>query len=185
MHLINKDQDFTSQRLESLRIVMCGAAPFAASDVKLFKEKTNDRIPLVQGYGMTESSPVTIFQSAIMEKGIKDGGIGFIVPNTECKVVATDNAEKDALGPHQSGELYVRGPQVMKGYYKNDEATKETITKDGFLKTGDIVHYDEDQHFFLTDRLKELIKVVEFKLENKTRLQLNFRLKDFRLHLRS
>lgn len=159
MHLINTNPDFTSKRLESLRTVMCGAAPLRGPDVSRFKEKTAGKVSLVQGYGMTEASPVIIFQSAVMENGIKDGGIGFIVPNTECKVVAVDDPNGRGLGPHESGELYVRGPQVMKGYYKNKEATNEIITEDGFLKTGDIVHYDEDEHFFLTDRLKELIKV--------------------------
>lgn len=159
--MINKDEDFTSQQLESLRIVMCGAAPLGALDVKAFQEKTKERFPLVQGYGMTETSPAIIFQSATMENGIKDGGIGFIIPNTECKVVAVDNSEAVSLGPHQSGELYVKGPQVMKGYYKNKKATKDTMTENEFLKTGDIVYYDEDEHFFLTDRSKELIKVLK------------------------
>lgn len=159
VHLINNNPEFTSERLESLRIVMCGAAPIGPSDVQRFKEKTKGKVALVQGYGMTETSPVVTFQSAVMENGTKDGGIGLIVPNTECKVVATDDPHGKALGPNKSGELYVRGPQVMKGYYKNKAATEEIITEDGFLKTGDIVYFDDDEHFYLTDRLKELIKV--------------------------
>lgn len=108
---------------------------------------------------MTEASPVVCFQSTVMKDGVKYGGIGFLTPNTEAKIVAIDGSQEKPLGPNESGELYIRGPQVMKGYYKNDAATKESITEDGFLKTGDIAHYDEDQHFFVTDRLKELIKV--------------------------
>lgn len=159
MNLINKNADFTSELLESIRIMSCGAAPLGASDVQCFKEKTKEKVALVQGYGMTEASPVVCFQSSVLENGVKLGGIGLLLSNTEGKVVAVDDSQGKALGPNESGELYVRGPQVMKGYYKNDAATKECITEDGFLKTGDIVQYDEDQHFFVTDRLKELIKV--------------------------
>lgn len=121
-----------------------------------FKDKTKGKVALLQSYGMTEASPVICLQSPVLENGVKYGGIGFLVPNTEAKIVATDGRPH---GPNESGELYVRGPHVMKGYYKNEAATKECITEDGFLKTGDVAHYDEDQHFFVTDRLKELIKV--------------------------
>lgn len=159
MNLINKHPLFTSELLAPLRVVSCGAAPLGATDVQSFKEKTKGNVALIQGYGMTESSPVVCFQSSSLENGIKDGGIGLVVPNTECKVVAIDDPHGKPLGPNESGELYVKGPQVMKGYYKNEAATKESITEDGFLKTGDIAHYDEDEHFFVTDRLKELIKV--------------------------
>lgn len=162
MNLINKNPEFTSELLKSLRIVSCGAAPLGATDVQSFKEKTIGKVALIQGYGMTEASPVICFQSVCIKYGVKDGGIGLIVPNTECKIVGVDDPEGKALGPHESGELYIRGPQVMKGYYKNDGATRNAITIDGFLRTGDIVHYDEDEHFFLTDRLKELIKVCTY-----------------------
>lgn len=156
VNLINKNPDVTSELLASVRIISCGAAPLGASDVQQFNAKTNGKGVLVQGYGMTEASPVVSFQSTVMANGVKDGGIGFLVPNTEAKIV---DAHGKTLAANESGELYVRGPQVMKGYLKNDAATKESITEDGFLKTGDIVYYDEDQHFFLQDRLKELIKV--------------------------
>lgn len=182
VHLINSNPEFTSELLESLRLVMCGAAPLGASDAERFHKKTKNKVALVQGYGMTETSPVTIFQSSVMENGVKNGGIGFIIPNTECKVVGVGDPQDNCLGPYESGELYVRGPQIMKGYYKNESATKEIMTEDGFLKTGDIVYYDDDQHFFLTDRLKELIKVRFSIYENNSLidLQITCRLKGFR-----
>lgn len=68
------------------------------------------------------------------------------------------------VGPNESGELLVRGPQVMLGYHNNEKATQETITADGWLRTGDIAHYDENQSFYITDRLKELIKVKGFQV---------------------
>lgn len=68
------------------------------------------------------------------------------------------------VGPNISGELLVRGPHVMKGYHNNPKATKETLTDDGWLRTGDIGHYDEDHYFYITDRLKELIKVKGFQV---------------------
>lgn len=153
---MNKNPDFTCELLEPLRIISCGAAPLGASDVQSFQEKTKGKVALVQGYGMTEASPVVCFQSTIMKRGVKNGGIGFLLSNTEGKIV---DPQGKALGTKESGELYIRGPQVMKGYYRNEAATKESITEDGFLRTGDIAYYDEDEHFFLTDRLKELIKV--------------------------
>ncbi|CAG7830482.1 unnamed protein product, partial [Allacma fusca] len=69
-----------------------------------------------------------------------------------------------SLGPNKTGELYIRGPQVMKGYWKNDEATQETMDGD-WLKTGDVAYYDEDGHFYVVDRIKELIKVKGFQVK--------------------
>lgn len=156
MNLINKHPSIKAKHLETLRIISSGAAPLGAADVQRFGEKTNNRIPLFQGYGMTEASPVVAFQTAHLEHGVKEGGVGVLLPNTESKVV--DPSGK-ALGPNQTGELLFRGPQIMKGYYKNEAATKQSITEDGFLRSGDIGHYDEDGHFFVTDRSKDLIKV--------------------------
>ena len=63
------------------------------------------------------------------------------------------------LGPHQTGELYLRGPQIMKGYLNNETATRETLVEDGYLRTGDVAYYDKEGFFFIVDRTKELIKV--------------------------
>ena len=102
---------------------------------------------------MTETSSFTM--SPIVNNQI--GSFGEPLSRTQIKVVDVDTGE--SLGPGQHGEMCVRGPQVMKGYYKNENATKETIDSDGWLHTGDMVYYNENNQFFIVDRLKELIKV--------------------------
>jgi acyl-CoA synthetase (AMP-forming)/AMP-acid ligase II len=110
---------------------------------------------VAQGYGLTETSPVTHAARAGSAR-LKASGIGPPVPNTEAKVV--DLATGMALGPNQEGEICVRGPQVMKGYLNRPDATAEMIDADGWLHTGDIGYADGDGCFFVVDRVKELIK---------------------------
>jgi len=86
----------------------------------------------------------------------KHGSLGVLLPNLRCKVVDVETGEN--LGHGQDGEICVKGPTVMKGYLNNPEATAQTIDSDGWLHTGDIGHYDEDEHFYIVDRVKELIK---------------------------
>lgn len=85
------------------------------------------------------------------------GSFGEPLPRTHVKVIDVDTGE--SLGPGQAGEMCVQGPQMMKGYYKNEKATKETYDSEGWLHTGDMVYYNEQNQFFIVDRLKELIKV--------------------------
>jgi acyl-CoA synthetase (AMP-forming)/AMP-acid ligase II len=110
---------------------------------------------------MTETSPVTHSSPAAPEQ-TKFGSIGVPAPNTECKII--DLASGAPLGPRQEGELCVRGPQVMKGYLNRPEATVQTIDSEGWLHTGDIGYADEDGHFFIVDRAKELIKYKGFQV---------------------
>src|ERR1043165_8554552 len=114
-----------------------------------------------QGYGMTETSPVTHSSPADPAKA-KLGSVGPPAPNTECKLV--DPATGAELGPNEEGELCVRGPQNMKGYLNNREATARTVDADGWLHTGDIGYADADAHFFIVDRVKELIKYKGFQV---------------------
>jgi len=102
---------------------------------------------------MTESSPCSHVQP---QENAVLGGCGHPVPNTIAKIV--DITTGAALGPNEDGELCVAGPQVMKGYHRNEKATKKTVMK-GWLHTGDIAKYQEDGQFFIVDRLKDLIKV--------------------------
>ena len=103
---------------------------------------------------MTESTCICHF-SPIENSLI--GSFGEPLPRTQAKVLDIETGK--SLGPGQPGELCIKGPQVMKGYYKNEKATKETIDSDGWLHTGDMVYYNENNQFFIVDRLKELIKV--------------------------
>lgn len=108
---------------------------------------------------MTELSPVS---HATPEGMFKPGSSGITVPNTEVRVV--DPATGDDRGTGEEGELLVRGPQVMKGYLNNEEATRHTIDEDGWLHTGDIAVVDEDDHVSIVDRVKELIKYKGFQV---------------------
>ena len=139
--------------LSRLTTVLSGAAPLREELGASVAARLGCRI--IQGYGMTETSPVT---HVVRRRSapIRFESVGPPVPNTEVKVV--DVTTGAALGPHQEGEIRVRGPQVMKGYLNHDDATRATIDPDGWLGTGDIGYADDDGCFFIVDRLKELIK---------------------------
>jgi acyl-CoA synthetase (AMP-forming)/AMP-acid ligase II len=108
-----------------------------------------------QGYGLTETSPVTHVIPRDPDK-IVHAAAGLLVCNTECKIV--DIETDQALGPNQEGEICVRGPQVMRGYLNSPEATAACIDDEGWFHTGDLGHIDENGYFYIIDRLKELIK---------------------------
>ncbi|RZC27643.1 4-coumarate--CoA ligase 1-like, partial [Asbolus verrucosus] len=150
--------------LISVRTIVSAAAPLGVSAVEKFKYKIKEKISLLQMYGMTETSPLTLMQTTKLNNGAKTGGSGFLIPNTECKIISINDNSSDGLGTNEAGELLVRGPQIMKGYHNNPLATNEIILKDNWMRTGDVGHYDEHQHFFITDRLKELIKVKGFQV---------------------
>ncbi|HEY0386288.1 MAG TPA: 4-coumarate--CoA ligase family protein [Pyrinomonadaceae bacterium] len=139
--------------LSKLHTIFSGAAPLSESVTRACIERLGCRIR--QGYGMTETSPV-IHMSPGHPSEIKHGAVGQCLPNTECKVVDMETGE--ALGPNREGEICMRGPQVMKGYLNRPEATAATIDAEGWLHTGDIGYADEEGHFFIVDRAKELIK---------------------------
>lgn len=139
--------------LSSLRLVFCGAAPLGEATAKEASERLKCQV--MQGYGMTEASPVTHLTTNL-EEGYPLGSIGKVIPGTEVKV--TDIVSGEALGPNEEGELLIRGPQIMKGYLNQPQQTAEAIDEEGWYHTGDIGSYDEDQNFFIADRLKELIK---------------------------
>jgi len=140
--------------LSALRVVMSGAAPLDATLARACEERLG--CDVIQGYGLTETSPVTHCTPDDDPAKNKPGCIGPLLPNTECRVVDWGTGEN--LGPNQDGELWIRGPQVMQGYLNNREATATTIDEEGWLHTGDIGHADADGYFTIADRLKELIK---------------------------
>jgi acyl-CoA synthetase (AMP-forming)/AMP-acid ligase II len=138
--------------LSSLRTLMSGAAPLGAELIEQVRARIGCEV--IQGYGLTETSPVTHAMPADGEN--KPGTIGTPLPGTECRIVDPETGADVAEG--ERGELWVRGPQVMSGYLGNPEATASTIDEDGWLHTGDIAVRDSDNYFTIVDRLKELIK---------------------------
>ncbi|HYU59047.1 MAG TPA: 4-coumarate--CoA ligase family protein [Actinomycetota bacterium] len=140
--------------LSSLRLILSGAAPLDAGLASACEQRLGCQV--IQGYGLTETSPVTNCTPDDDPSGNKPGSIGPLLPNTEARIVSFETGRDET--PGQDGEIWIRGPQVMKGYLNNPEATRATIDEDGWLHTGDIGHADEDGYFTIADRLKELIK---------------------------
>ena len=145
--------------LSSLRTIFSGAAPLGEGLTRACMKRL--KCGIRQGYGMTETSPVT-HSSPPDPAQVKFGSVGVCAPNTECKIVDLRTGEE--LGPNSEGEICVRGPQVMKGYLNQPEATAQTIDADGWLHTGDVGYADDDGHFFIVDRAKELIKYKGFQV---------------------
>jgi acyl-CoA synthetase (AMP-forming)/AMP-acid ligase II len=156
---LSKHPAVDNYRLPKLKTLFSGAAPLGED----LTRACMDRLGCVvrQGYGMTETSPVT-HSSPAPPRELKFGSVGVPAPNTECKIVDLETGE--ALPPGKRGEVCVRGPQVMKGYLNRPEATAQTIDADDWLHTGDIGYADEDSHFFIVDRAKELIKYKGFQV---------------------
>jgi acyl-CoA synthetase (AMP-forming)/AMP-acid ligase II len=140
-------------RLPRLQAILSGAAPLGEDVARACAERLGCMV--IQGYGLTETSPVT-HVSPLDPSQIRLASIGKPLPNTECKVV--DVATGAELGPNQDGELWIRGPQVMRGYLNGPTATAEALDLQGWLRTGDLVRVDDDGYFYVVDRLKELIK---------------------------
>ncbi|MGI9604596.1 MAG: AMP-binding protein [Acidimicrobiales bacterium] len=142
--------------LSSLEVIFSGAAPLSGE----VGEEAEARLgcSVIQGYGMTELSPVS--HATIVGEG-RSGSSGVTVSNTECRIV---DLEGNDCGLDEDGELWIRGPQVMKGYLNNPQATADTIDSDGWLHTGDVAHFDSDGHIYVVDRIKELIKYKGFQV---------------------
>jgi acyl-CoA synthetase (AMP-forming)/AMP-acid ligase II len=139
--------------LSRLRLLFSGAAPLGEAVTRACRERLGCIV--MQGYGLTETSPVTHVSPADPDR-IKAGAIGPPVPNTECKIVDLVNGKPAA--PGELGEICMRGPQVMKGYLNRPEATAAMIDGDGWLHSGDVGYADPDGYLHVVDRVKELIK---------------------------
>ncbi|RLI30461.1 long-chain fatty acid--CoA ligase [Candidatus Bathyarchaeota archaeon] len=141
--------------LSSVKFCISGAAPLPPEVQKRFMELTG--AVLVEGYGLTEAAPVTHANPLDPTmKTVKIGTIGIPWPDTDAKIMDAETGEKE-LPPGEVGELVVKGPQVMKGYWKMPEETK-AVLRDGWLYTGDLAVMDEDGYFRIVDRKKDLIK---------------------------
>jgi acyl-CoA synthetase (AMP-forming)/AMP-acid ligase II len=156
---LSKNPIVDNYNLPKLKTIFSGAAPLGEELTRACMNRLDCTIR--QGYGMTETSPVT-HSSPAPPREIKFGSVGVPAPNTECKIIDLETGE--ALGPGKKGEVCVRGPQIMKGYLNKPEATAQTIDTEGWLHTGDIGYADEDGHFFIVDRAKELIKYKGFQV---------------------
>src|SRR5262249_37655396 len=156
---LSKNPVVDNYKLPNLKTIFSGAAPLGEELTRACMKRLGCSVR--QGYGMTETSPVT-HSSPAAPKQIKFGSVGVPAPNTECQIINLETGEP--LGPNQKGEVCVRGPQIMKGYLNNPEATARTIDADAWLHTGDIGYADEDGHFFIVDRAKELIKYKGFQV---------------------
>ncbi|RFU31232.1 hypothetical protein B7463_g5118, partial [Scytalidium lignicola] len=144
--------------LSSIRMMNSGAAPLTRDIVEAVW--TRLKVPVKQGYGLSETSPTTHAQPwEDWNKTI--GSVGKLLPNLTAKYMSPDEEE---VPVGQTGELWMKGPNVFKGYLNNPEGTKNALTEDGYFKTGDVGHQDKDGNFYITDRVKELIKYKGFQV---------------------
>ena len=138
--------------LSTLNDIMSGAAPLPESVATACASRNN--LVVRQGYGLTETSPVTHINPRT--SALKIASVGTPLPNTEHRIV--DLATMKDAPQGELGEVWIRGPQVMKGYLHNQEATREMIDEEGWLHSGDIGRTDGDGYLYVVDRVKELIK---------------------------
>ncbi|KEF59508.1 4-coumarate-CoA ligase [Exophiala aquamarina CBS 119918] len=159
-----KYPDLDKYDLSSVTFLGCGAAPLSRDIAEQVEKRLNknrkeeDRLNLRQGWGMTECTCSLLYPD--INEEVNTNTVG--EPNANCEAMIVDEGtgkEITARGPEARGELWCRGENVMKGYWRNPKATAETLTPGGWLKTGDIAYVSEKGHFVIVDRIKELIKV--------------------------
>jgi long-chain acyl-CoA synthetase len=144
--------------LEKIRRYSSGSAPLPVEVMEKFETLTS--APVYEGYGLTEASPVTHTQPILAPR--KAGSVGLPMTGTECKIVDLESGTRE-VPAGEDGELCIRGPQVMKGYWNKPEETAETL-RDGWLHTGDIARMDEDGYFYIVQRKKDMIIVSGFNV---------------------
>ncbi|KAI3703550.1 hypothetical protein L1987_73703 [Smallanthus sonchifolius] len=160
MALIRAGKGGAGERLRSLKQVSCGAAPVSTRTIEEFVH-CFPQVDFIQGYGMSESTAVGT--RGFNTRDVRNyASAGLLAPNMQAKVV--DWVTGLHLPPGKTGELWLRGPAIMKEYLNNVEATSSTIDKDGWLRTGDIVYFDQDGFLYIVDRVKEIIKYKGFQI---------------------
>ena len=144
--------------LSTLRMLNSGAAPLTHELVQAVYKRL--KVPIKQGYGLSETSPTTHTQPwELWDTTI--GSVGTLLPNQTAKYMSS--AQKE-VPVGEVGELWIRGPNVFLGYHNNPEGTRNSLTEDGYFKTGDVGYQDKNGNFYITDRVKELIKYKGFQV---------------------
>jgi len=156
--LLGKSPIVSNYDLSSIRMLNSGAAPLTREIVSLTHSRL--KIPIKQGYGLSETSPTTHTQPW-EDWNVYIGSVGKMLPNQTAKYMSPSE-EEVPIG--QTGELWIKGPNIFQGYWKNPEGTANALTSDGYFKTGDVGHQDEHGNFYITDRVKELIKYKGFQV---------------------
>jgi len=156
--LLAKNPTIDKYDLSSLRMMNSGAAPLTQELVEAVHERL--KVPVKQGYGLSETSPTTHTQPWD-EWNKTIGSVGRLFPNMSAKYMSPEGTEVPA---GEAGELWMKGPNIFKGYHNNPEGTKNALTEDGYFKTGDVGYQDKDGNFYITDRVKELIKYKGFQV---------------------
>jgi len=151
-----RHEDFFSIDFSTMKF--CGAGGMAMTTSVSEEWTKATASPIYEGYGLTECSPVVAVNIPGKERA---GSVGPVVPETETKVVSDDGVE---VAAGERGELWVRGPQVMKGYWQHEEETAEALTSDGWFKTGDYVEISDDGYISIVDRKKDMILVSGFNV---------------------
>lgn len=148
---LNNYRDIEKWDISSVRYCVSGSAPLPVQVLKEFERRTGGII--LEGYGLTEASPVTHSNPVHRER--KAGSIGLPLADTDCKIVdLTDGSREVPVG--EVGELCIKGPQVMKGYWRRPDETRQAL-KEGWLYTGDIARMDTDGYFYIMERKKDMI----------------------------
>ncbi|TXG51307.1 hypothetical protein EZV62_023831 [Acer yangbiense] len=146
--------------LSSLQLLGCGGAPLGKEVAEKFREKFPN-VEISQGYGLTETGGGAA-RTIGPDEMKRHGSVGRLSELMEAKIVDPETGE--ALSPGHRGELWLRGPTIMKGYVGNEKATAETLDSEGWLKTGDLCYFDSEGFLFIVDRLKELIKYKAYQV---------------------
>ena len=143
------------EHLKTVKQVVVGAAPLGLEITRQFEELWH--VPIRQAWGMSEAPAICLAWDECDKAGEASTSVGELLPGLEARVADDDGNTIDEVG--KPGELLIRGPNVMRRYWRNTKATEEAKTKDGWLMTGDVAHIDKDGKWYIVDRKKELIKV--------------------------
>lgn len=154
---LNLHKDFKQVDFSQLKLTVSGGMALQSTVARQWHEITG--LPIVEGFGLTEASPVVTINPVTIKEF--NGSIGVPIPSTDVAII---DAKGNRLSAGQDGELCVKGPQVMEGYWQRPEATAKVIDEDGWLRTGDIARMDEDGYFYLVDRQKDMIVVSGFNV---------------------